>query len=88
MIRRRRNYTPALRRRLRELEEKSGLPRAIIDRQSGVAQSRMSIIDRQPAEWRVLLNDYPHSVVAEVAEAYGSPQAARRALEQRLGKAI
>jgi hypothetical protein len=85
---RRRHFTPALRRRLRELDDKPGLPDQIIDRQSGVAQSRMAIIDRQPAEWRTLLNDYPHSVVAEAAEVYGSPEKARRALEQRLGKAI
>ena len=85
---RRRHFTPALRRRLRELDEKPGLPCEIIRQQSGVAQSRMSIIDRQPVEWRALLNDYPHNVVAEAAELYATPQAARRALERRLGKAI
>ena len=85
---RRRHYTPALRRRLRELDEKSGLPRNIIECQSSAAQARMSVIDQQPQAWRALLNDYPHSVVAEVAEVYGSPEKARRALEQRLGKAI
>lgn len=85
---RRRHFTPAMRARLRELDEKPGLGERALQQQSVRAMNRLSIIDAQPEEWRALLNDYPHSVVAEAAEAYATPQAVRRALERRLGKAI
>ena len=85
---RRRHFTPATRARLRELDEKPGLGESALQQQSSLAVNRLSVIDRQPKEWRDLLNDYPHQIVACAAESLGNPEAVRRYLERAHGKTI
>lgn len=85
---RRRNFTPALRRRLAEVDAKPGLAPEVIEAQADAAERRMSVIDAQPEAWRGLLNDYPHQIVAVVAESCGDPERARRILESRFGRAL
>lgn len=85
---RRRHFTPAMRRRLAEVDAKPGLSPDIIDAQAGAAERRMPIIDAQPEAWRGLLNDYPHQIVAAVAESCSDPDRARRILEARFGRGV
>ena len=87
MIRKRR-FTPALRRRLADLDERPGISADQLWEQAHAAARRMHVIDAQAQGWRDLLNDYPHQCVAEAAERLGTPQAVRYEMERKLGKAI
>lgn len=83
-----RRFTPAMRRRLEECDAKPGLGDDVIERQADAAVRRMRVIDAQPEAWRELLNEYPHQVVAVVAESVGDPTKARRVLEARTGRSL
>lgn len=74
--------------RLAELDAKPGLGERALQQQAALAENRMRVIDAQPAEWRALLNDYPHQIVACAAESLGHPVAVRRYLERAYGKPI
>lgn len=76
------------RRVLAELDEKPGLGERALAQQAALAQNRMRLIDAQPKEWRDLLNDYPHQIVATCAESMGDPARVRRYLEMRFGRAV
>ncbi len=82
MIRKRR-FTPAMRRRLAELDDKTGLDPALWTIQKQKAEGRLRVIDAQPEAWRQLLNDFPHQEVAELAERLSSPAEVRRFLERK-----
>jgi hypothetical protein len=66
----RRRKTVAVNRRLAALETLTGLGDDILDKKKAEADARMAVIDRQGAEWRDLLNRYPHKDVATLAEIY------------------
>lgn len=57
-------------RRLAALETLTGLGDDILDTIKAEADKRMAVIDRQGAEWRDLLNRYPHNIVVAYAERY------------------
>lgn len=86
----RRHFTPQMRRRLTELDGKTGLSERTLNRQAAAAQERFAIIDQQddPA-WTALLNEFPHQSVAEAYMAAGNDTVrARRILETRHGKPL
>ena len=85
---RKRRFTPTMRRRLAELDDKTGLGDDVIEAQADAAQRRMAVVDAQPKAWRRLLNQYPHQIVAVVAESAGTPAKARRVLKDRLGRPL
>jgi hypothetical protein len=66
----RRRKSVVVNRRLAVLESLTGLGDDILDQKKAEADARMAVIDRQGAEWRDLLNRYPHKIVADWVERY------------------